>query len=70
MKTFTINEVYVLVLAILVDIAIIETDGGAMWTWVFWRQFLLNIMLYGLIVEVLIIGWAGWAARRKKDTKD
>jgi len=48
MKEFTTKEVFILVLVIVIGIAFIESGHS-------WRGFFLNIMMYGLIVEFLVI---------------
>lgn len=54
-KQFTAKQIYILVFAIVVSIAFIETPFGAIWTWTFWREFLLKVLVYGAIVEFVVI---------------
>lgn len=53
-EKITAKQVYILVFAIVVGIAFMETSG-AMWTSQFWKEFLLNVIVYGVIVEFVII---------------
>jgi hypothetical protein len=52
MKEFTGKQVLILVFAIVAGIAFIETSGPV-WTWTFWRQFLLNLVVYGAVSVVI-----------------
>ncbi|MFA4845744.1 MAG: hypothetical protein WC654_04255 [Patescibacteria group bacterium] len=54
-KEFTARQVYILVFAIVVGIAFIETRAGAIWTSVFWKEFLLKVIVYGAIVEFVVV---------------
>jgi len=54
-KIFTAKQVYILVFAIVVAIAFIETSTGAMWTIEFWREFFLKIIIYGAVVEFVVV---------------
>jgi hypothetical protein len=53
-KEYTSKQVLILVGAIISAIAFLETSGP-MWTWTFWRQFLLNLLVYGGVSVVIII---------------
>jgi len=54
MKKFTTKQVFVLVLAIVMGIAFIETSSPV-WTLLFWREFLLKLMVYGLVSEFIVV---------------
>ncbi|MDP3792946.1 MAG: hypothetical protein Q8Q89_04455 [bacterium] len=54
MKKFTSKQVFILVLAIVAGIAFMETSSP-IWTSAFWREFLLNLLLYGVISEFVVI---------------
>ena len=54
-KEFTAKQVYILVFAIVVAIAFVETSAGAIWNWDFWREFLLKVFIYGGVVEFVVI---------------
>ena len=54
-KEFTPKQVLILILAVVVAIAFMETSAGAIWTWTFWRVFLLKIIIYGTISEFVVI---------------
>lgn len=58
-KRFTNKQVFVLILAIIAGIALMETTGGnAVWTWTFLREFLQKMLLYGAttVVVVMLVG--------------
>jgi hypothetical protein len=54
MKEYTAKQVLILVAAIITGIAFIETSGP-IWSWTFWRQFLLNLLVYGAVSVVIVI---------------
>ncbi len=53
-KKFTAKQVYILVFAIVVGISFVETSGGIK-TSEFWKEFIFNIVGYGIIVELIVI---------------
>jgi len=53
-KEFTIKQVLILVAVVVVGIAFMETSAP-MWTSLFWREFLLKILLYGVVSEFMVI---------------
>ena len=58
-KRFTNKQVFILILAIIAGIALMETTGGsAIWTWTFLREFLQKMVLYGAttVVVVMLLG--------------
>lgn len=55
MKEFSFKQVVVLILSIIAVIAFLGTTGPV-WTFDFWRQFLLNLFLYvGVSAFVVIL---------------
>jgi len=54
-KEFTAKQVYILVFVIVVGIAFVETPAGAIWTSEFWKEFLLKVIVYGVVVEFLVL---------------
>lgn len=54
-KIFTAKQVYILVFAIVAGIAFIETSAGAVWTFGFWREFLLKVIVYGVVIEFVVV---------------
>ncbi len=63
-KEFTLKQVLILVLAIIAAIAILETPAaGAMWTWTFWRAFLLKFIVYGAVCEFVVIILADYLSK-------
>jgi hypothetical protein len=54
-KQFTAKQVYILVFAIVVGIAFIETPAGAIWTSKFLREFLLKVVLYTAACEFIVV---------------
>lgn len=54
-KKFTTKEVCIIVFAIVVAIAFMETPASAIWTSEFWKEFLVKVILYGVIVEFIVI---------------
>ena len=54
-KRFTAKQVYILVFAIVAGIAFMETPAGAIWTTEFWKEFLLKVIVYGAIVEFVVV---------------
>jgi hypothetical protein len=59
MKEFTLKQVLILVIAIVAGIAFIETSGPV-WTWDFWRQFLLKLLVYGVVSEFIVVALGEW----------
>jgi hypothetical protein len=59
MKEFTLKQVVILVAAIITGIAFIETSGPV-WTWTFWREFLLNLLVYVAISVVIVLALGAW----------
>ena len=53
-KSFTDRQVFVLIFCIVAGISFIETSE-AMWSLAFWKEFALNLILYGVIVEFIVI---------------
>jgi hypothetical protein len=62
MKEFTTKQVLILVFAIIVGIAFIETSSP-LWTFIFWREFLLKILVYGAISEFIVIALSVWTKK-------
>ena len=62
MKKFTTKQVFILVFAIIVGIAFMETSSP-LWTFIFWRGFLLKILLYGAISEFIVIALSVWTKK-------
>ena len=54
-KIFTFRQVFILVLVIVTGIAFIETPTVTMWTLEFWRVFLFKVLIYGAVVEFIVI---------------
>lgn len=54
-KIFTSKQVYVLVFAIIAGIAFMETSAVAIWTSEFWREYLLKVFMYGVVVEIIVL---------------
>ena len=54
MKEFTFKEVVILVIAIIAGIAFLESSGS-MLSLMFWRQFLLKLIVYGAASEFIVI---------------
>ena len=54
MKEFSSKEVLILVFAIVAGIAFMETSSPV-WTAAFWREFLLKLLLYGVISEFIVV---------------
>jgi len=59
MKKFTSKQVFILVFAIIVVIAFLETSAP-IWTFIFWRKYLLNILVYGIISWIVMIALIVW----------
>lgn len=53
-KEFTFKQVFILVAVLVVGFAFLQTSAP-MWTFKFWREFLLNVMVYGAVSEFLVI---------------
>lgn len=53
-KVFSAKQVYILVFAIVVSIAFLETSDP-IWTSEFWREFVLKVFVYGAVVEFVVI---------------
>ena len=53
-KQFTVRQVFILVLLIVMAIAFFETDYN-LWTQQFWREFGLKVIAYGFISEIVVI---------------
>ena len=53
-KSFTAKQVIILTLVIVAGIAFMETSQPV-WTGEFWREFGLNVFVYGLVVEFIVI---------------
>jgi hypothetical protein len=51
---FTGQQVFILVLAVVAGIAFVETSAP-IWTLMFWRQFVLKLMVYGAVSEIAVI---------------
>lgn len=62
-KEFTTKQVYVLVFAIVVAIAFVETPAGAIWNWDFWKEFLLKVFICGSVVEFVVILLASFSKK-------
>jgi len=62
MKEFTAKQVFILVFAIIAGIAFMETSSP-LWTFIFWREFLLKILLYGAISEFIVIALSVWTKK-------
>ena len=62
-KEFTAKQVYILVFAIVVAIAFVETPAGAIWNWDFWKAFLLKVFIYGGVVEFVVILLANFSKK-------
>lgn len=54
-KEFTFKQVCILVLVIVIGIAFIETPAVAVWSSVFWKAFLLKIIIYGGVSEFIVL---------------
>ena len=54
MKEFTYKEVAILVLALVAVFAFLQTSSS-IWTLAFWREFLLKLVVYGAVIEVVVI---------------
>ena len=63
-KEFTAKQVYILVFAIVVAIAFIETPHGAVWEWIFWKEFLPKVIIYGAVVEFVAILLASFSNKK------
>jgi len=61
-KEFTAKQVYILVFAIVVGIAFMETSHP-IWTGGFWREFGLKVLGYGLVVEFIVVLLAQFQGR-------
>jgi len=59
MKEFTAKQVFILVSAIIVGIAFMETSSPLS-TFIFWREFLLKVLLYGGISVFIVIALSVW----------
>ena len=57
-KEYTSKQVLVLVVAIISAIAFLETSGP-IWSWTFWRQFLLNLFIYSAVSVIVGIALGG-----------
>jgi len=57
--TFTGKQVVVLVLSIVAAIAFVETSPPV-WTGGFWREFLLKLIVYGVVAEFVVIALGSW----------
>jgi hypothetical protein len=54
-EKFTLKQVLILVLVIIIVIAFLETPANSeISTWVFWREFLLKIFIYGGVCEFIV----------------
>ena len=53
-KTFSAKELYGVAGTIVVAIALIETSGPV-WSIEFWRQFLLNIIIYVAVSVIAVL---------------
>jgi len=51
---FTSKQVHILVFAIITGIAFIETSGPLQ-SVAFWREFMMNLFIYGLVAEFAVI---------------
>jgi hypothetical protein len=51
-KVFTAKQIYILVFAIVVAIAFLESDS--------WRIFGVKVILYGCVIEFVVIALAGF----------
>jgi len=61
-KEYTSKQVLILVGAIISAIAFLETSGPV-WSWTFWRQFLLNLLIYSAVSVFVVIALGsllGW----------
>jgi hypothetical protein len=61
-KEYTGKQVLILVGAIITVIAFLETSGP-MWSWTFWRHFLLNLLIYSAVsvfVGIALGAWLKW----------
>jgi len=54
MKKFTSKQIFIIVFFIVASIAFIETSMP-IWTFAFWREFLLKFLVYGAISEFVVI---------------
>lgn len=53
-KKFTAKQVYILVFAIVAGIAFLQTSYP-MWTSEFWKEFLFNVLIYGVVCEFVVV---------------
>ena len=63
-KKFAAKQVYILVFALVVGIAFVETTAVAIWTSIFWKEFLLKVMIYGVIAEFIAVFLASFQRNR------
>ncbi|KKQ22019.1 MAG: hypothetical protein US35_C0014G0019 [Parcubacteria group bacterium GW2011_GWA2_37_10] len=54
MEEFSGKQVLILVATIVIGIAFVETSSP-MWTSLFWREFLLKVLIYGAVSEFMVI---------------
>lgn len=54
-ERLTNKQVYILVIAIVVGIAFFETSAGPIWSTEFLREFFLKVLVYGVVVEFVVI---------------
>ena len=59
MKDFTPKQVFILVFAIIVVFSFLHTSGP-LWTFIFWRKFLLNILMHGIVSLIVMIALIVW----------
>jgi len=64
MKIFTLKQVLILVFVIIAGIAFVETSSSV-FSSAFWREFLLNLLIYGAVSEFIVIALGAWIERKK-----
>jgi hypothetical protein len=62
-EKFTTKEVAILIIAIVAGIAFLETSHP-LWTGKFWREFILKVVVYGVVVEFILLGLAQFGNRK------
>ncbi|OGN29859.1 MAG: hypothetical protein A3A33_01050 [Candidatus Yanofskybacteria bacterium RIFCSPLOWO2_01_FULL_49_25] len=58
-KDLTNKQVYILVFAIIAGIAFMESSHSIS-TGIFWREYILKILGYGLVIEFIVVLLAGF----------
>jgi len=62
-EKFTTKEVAILIIVIVAGIAFLET-GHPLLTGKFWREFILKVVVYGVVVEFILLGLAQFGNRK------